>query len=99
MNWILPNKFLAFSGPSASQRDPDGVFFSAYKTKIITKNVFLLFPVDENLYSRRLRANFQEFRHWVGRETEQEGLRGEQIHKTRDKALGPLFPGRVNPLR
>jgi len=25
MNWILPGKFLAFSGPSASQRDPDGV--------------------------------------------------------------------------
>lgn len=25
MNWILPGKFLAFSGPSASQRDPDGM--------------------------------------------------------------------------
>lgn len=24
MNWIVPNKFIAFSGPSATQRDPDG---------------------------------------------------------------------------
>ena len=27
MNWIVPGKFLAFSGPSANSRDPDG-----YKT-------------------------------------------------------------------
>lgn len=38
MNWILPNKFLAFSGPSASQRDPDGVHnFNKIKKKIFTK--------------------------------------------------------------
>ena len=24
MNWIIPGKFLAFSGPSATTKDPDG---------------------------------------------------------------------------
>lgn len=26
MNWIIPGKFLAFSGPSSNPRDPEGVY-------------------------------------------------------------------------
>lgn len=26
LNWIIPNKFIAFSGPSNTQRDADGVY-------------------------------------------------------------------------
>ena len=26
LNWIIPNKFIAFSGPSNTPRDSDGVF-------------------------------------------------------------------------
>jgi cell division cycle 14 len=25
LNWIIPNKFIAFSGPSSTQRDAEGV--------------------------------------------------------------------------
>ena len=33
LNWIIPNKFIAFSGPSNTPRDEDGViniFFNFY---------------------------------------------------------------------
>jgi cell division cycle 14 len=41
LNWIIPGKFIAFSGPSSTQRDTEGVY---------TTFSFLTFLV-ENLHS------------------------------------------------
>jgi cell division cycle 14 len=41
MNWIIPGKFLAFSSPSASPYDGDGVSFLKFKTFLyIYKNLY-----------------------------------------------------------
>jgi len=61
MNWIVPGRFLAFSGPSKTQRDPDGwrTFTPEDYAPIFKKmGVTTVVRLNQKVYEREVSDSF-----------------------------------------
>ena len=61
LNWIIPNKFIAFSGPQNNKYDNEGVAIDT---------LLILIYLVSHFHARRLCANIQAIRSKYGCETE-----------------------------